>query len=769
MQSVATGLFVDCFSPSQAVCPTAHRISADNRRDMPNSSFKILIPLALAALLMACGGGNDADVDTVGFQDAPTRGVSSRPLGDASAITAADGTPGIQTSQNPEPKNTNPLYDGLPDIGMNLPMFTYYDTSFAFADLARHATVTEVVGGVGTDSNNAPLNDFTLMIDSRVQRIGIYKLSFNGKATVSYGGYGSGSVSNQSYDAETNTTTADVTIGAIVRGNKWLSFRNTQRTKNSAIGTGVTNIHLWRPGYPVDGSKLLTDEFKAAMRTVKILRAMDTIVVNRNTERTWGDRTPPTWIGRPANDKERGIVHGQAWETMIGIANELQRDIWINIPVNADNEYIRKVAQIFMYGSDGIEPYTSPQVNPVFPPLDPSLKLYIEWGNEIWNWASGFYGSTWATAISNEIGEDENHPANYIRKRPLSGGPGIIYVTSWKSAVISDIFRSVFGDEQMMARIRPVLCTQANNANSRTALMLTWAQAYYGDVYSRPVNSIWYAGCDAPYFGSDVPSDSTDPIVMSNWFDSVPTGNHAAAIRTTSTWMHGYGLKYITYEGGPEIGIGTSDANIMAYTRDPRIQKVMGRAYDIFKQAGGDGYVYYNYSGMGTSWAFIDTLNDDPYSATDTEKMKFLASIPSRPIVAPTIGHEIAPIVEVARDDPDIERRDSPGSPQYTGIQFSESTIAIIPIRIPVVKAGTYTIRVHTHNATTPGALLKLWVNGEYKGGFVPLSTSTSSKEPYEWSEPLTVNLSEGIAFLRLQGNPQLGHNVDGLSFELQK
>jgi len=39
---------------------------------------------------------------------------------------------------------------------------------------------------------------------------------------------------------------------------------------------------------------------------------------------------------------------------------------WINLPVRANDTYIRNVALMLKYGSDGINPYASPQANPVY-------------------------------------------------------------------------------------------------------------------------------------------------------------------------------------------------------------------------------------------------------------------------------------------------------------------------------------------------------------------------------------------------------------------
>ena len=55
-------------------------------------------------------------------------------------------------------------------------------------------------------------------------------------------------------------------------------------------------------------------------------------------------------------------------------------------PRTLPTTYITDLADLFAYGSNGVNPYTSPQASPVWAPLNSNLKVYIEFSNEIWNW-----------------------------------------------------------------------------------------------------------------------------------------------------------------------------------------------------------------------------------------------------------------------------------------------------------------------------------------------------------------------------------------------
>ena len=61
--------------------------------------------------------------------------------------------------------------------------------------------------------------------------------------------------------------------------------------------------------------------------------------------------------------------------------------MWINIPEGATPAYVTDLADLIKYGSDGVNPYTSYQVNPVYPGLNMNLHVYIEWSNETWNYS----------------------------------------------------------------------------------------------------------------------------------------------------------------------------------------------------------------------------------------------------------------------------------------------------------------------------------------------------------------------------------------------
>ncbi|MEN9566995.1 MAG: hypothetical protein RLZZ69_2191, partial [Cyanobacteriota bacterium] len=238
---------------------------------------------------------------------------------------------------------------------------TYFDDAHAMVDVVYESQLRRQDWSdekIPADENGAPTQDF-LMIFNATKRFasGTYRLQFRGRADV---GTSVGSLQNQTYNPVSNLTTADLVLPEVVSGNAWLVFNNTRRTAASTSADGVAEVHLWRPGYARDGSEVFTREFIAAMQKFHLIRGMDFVSANSNSSVHWSDRTTMNWIGEPE-------VKGAPWELLVLLANATGNDIWLNVPVRADDDYLLKLAQLLRYGSDGVNPYTSAQANPVYP------------------------------------------------------------------------------------------------------------------------------------------------------------------------------------------------------------------------------------------------------------------------------------------------------------------------------------------------------------------------------------------------------------------
>jgi hypothetical protein len=181
----------------------------------------------------------------------------------------------------------------------------------------------------------------------------------------------------------------------------------------------ITGIHAWLPD-PADPQnvslegRLFHPTFlsRLAEGDWGFLRMVDWGATQGNPQQDWSDRRLPTHVFQagilnpraPANGAAGNRETGVAFEHMVALSNAANRDIWINVPHLATNDFITKLAQTIRFGSDGVNPYTSEQSNPVHAPLNPGLRVFVEYSNEIWSGGFAFPQGDWAQAQAQAAG-----------------------------------------------------------------------------------------------------------------------------------------------------------------------------------------------------------------------------------------------------------------------------------------------------------------------------------------------------------------------------
>ncbi|MGH9564096.1 MAG: hypothetical protein ACRD3S_21800, partial [Terracidiphilus sp.] len=347
-------------------------------------------------------------------------------------------------------------------FGINIGTDLDWDTNRMFADAMKSSRAWGTTSDAGTtlpnsalDANGWPMQDASLYVWAGIGNMqGTYALSFNGQATVQPS---SGAIGNQSYNAAANLTTATLNYSSTdSQSYLTLRFTNTKRTASSGTNTGVTNVALMRPSTvgsttPLASTQVFNPPFLAALNDFAVLRTMDYSATNGNEIANWSDRTRPVdasqAIGNPGAPAGGWEGPGGSWEYAILLANTTGKDLWINVPLNATSDYITKLAQLMKYGSDGTTPYTSTQTSPVWPGLNPSLHLYVEFANEVWNTAGAFQGNENHDEAIAEVNagnsplkfDGDTNDWNWAWRRPAE-----------KIVEISNTFRQVWGDSAMM-------------------------------------------------------------------------------------------------------------------------------------------------------------------------------------------------------------------------------------------------------------------------------------------------------------------------------
>jgi hypothetical protein len=201
---------------------------------------------------------------------------------------------------------------------------------------------------------------------------------------------------------------------------------------------------------------------------------MDWTGTNGNPEVNWNDTTPVNYARY--TDPKRN-----PWQTIPFIANQVDNikpiDIWINIPVNASDDYILNVARI------------------MFNDLNPRSNIYLEYSNELWNF---FFSQAHVnTDLANEsvLHQGDPHHLDYDNRSSDVYTWGFRR-TAYQIKHIGDLFRTVFGDENVgqWKRVRPILAGFTVGPNV-IQTGLDYLNAVFG-----PPSTLIHGIAIAPYF-----------------------------------------------------------------------------------------------------------------------------------------------------------------------------------------------------------------------------------------------------------------------------
>jgi hypothetical protein len=351
----------------------------------------------------------------------------------------------------------------------------------------------------------------------------------------------------------------------------------------------VRNVNVWMPDW--NGQRFAGQRWQPGadfspfhplylerLQPFGTLRFMGMQETNTSDIRTWADR-------RDANDIRQGsgiegspsepLANGMSVEYMVQLANDLDADAWFNMPHMADDTFVRNFAT---YVRDHLEP---------------GLKAYVEWSNEIWNFGWGFEASHWVmeqSRLPQNAGLDNWQVAGREAKRDL------------------DIWSSVFsGQTDRLVRVAA-----------------GWAANDW--VTNRVVESMggsFDAIAIAPYFN---PTDEQrDSYTAATSVDTILADTRAAVTESVGwvrnhrtladTWATtlGRGIKLVAYEGGPHMdGRGGPYQNAFyAAANDPRMGDIERDYLRALDAEGMDLYVDFQFTGQAgaTPWGDFAKLH----------------------------------------------------------------------------------------------------------------------------------------------------------------
>ena len=317
----------------------------------------------------------------------------------------------------------------------------------------------------------------------------------------------------------------------------------------------IRDVRIWLPGMqprPGPPQPIFNPIFLRRLEPFSVLRFMDWQATNSSTLRRWSMRTKPT-------ARTQAATYGVAIEHMIDLCNTLAADPWVCIPHRADDDFVRRFAELSKAR------------------LAPNRRIYVEYSNEVWN--SQFKQHGWVA----QNGEGTNHPAKYAAF----------------AANVFSIWHDVFaGQEDRIIRVAG--CQHMNPWVAQVTLdqlhgqVDALAPAFYFDVREH------YGKLEQ--LGAAATSRNVVDLAERSLNErSIPKMREHAVLAKR------YGVDLITYEGGQHIlphPPGSTPPYVEAMwsaQRDPVMYDMYETVLESFHQMNGHLFVAFNFVGRQES------------------------------------------------------------------------------------------------------------------------------------------------------------------------
>jgi hypothetical protein len=405
---------------------------------------------------------------------------------------------------------------------------------------------------------------------------GNYILDWEGEGRVDYSG-GSKSIVEQSDNFILYKFNAS--------SNGQLVLRETDPKGN---GNYVHNIRFYQEKFKdIVDTQVWDPEWLNLWKDFSVFRFMDWQSTNGNTTiQKWSHRRPTSAMTQSSYRDGRGL----SIEYLVDVCNLSGKDAWFCVPHMATDDYVRHLARY------------------VAKHLDPSLKVFIEHSNEVWN--SGF--------------SQHDYAAQQGASRLNAAGDHWVTSASWHAYRSMQIF-DIFEQEVGLDRVVRVMSGWINTFGNFDQVALTYNNAYK----KTDVFAIAY------YYGHNVQASSVDDV-----FNKLPAELAGAKQQTVSirNLINRYNpaIELISYEGGQHLvdsGNASLTTILIAANRDPRMGEVYTTMLNDWKSAGGT--LFCNFSSIAEAgkwgcWGIIEDRFQD--LGTAYKYQSYLDWIPKNPI-----------------------------------------------------------------------------------------------------------------------------------------
>ena len=225
---------------------------------------------------------------------------------------------------------------------------------------------------------------------------------------------------------------------------------------------------------------------------------------------------------------------------LVQLANLAGTDLWVNMPINASDEYIQQFAAYVKAN------------------LDPGLNVHVELSNEVWNW--GFPQAYYAAAQAQQLYGDSNDWMEWYGMR---------------AAQMGAIWKDTFGETGKPDRMPT---DGSRSSSARSWKIRDWSSNRLMRPWVRPANiaaDYFNEYAVTAYYGSFLTTDGATNeswVANSDYADALTA--LAASVVSYNTPLYqeagaqasAYGLKLVSYESGFGAQTPSGISNSAAYT-----------------------------------------------------------------------------------------------------------------------------------------------------------------------------------------------------------
>jgi hypothetical protein len=470
-------------------------------------------------------------------------------------------------------------------MGINLAGVSDLAVEWVFVDAFKMARPWNSIGGTGElaltpEGWVAYLEEGqtaeTIIFSEDIKPIGQYTLLYEGDGDLGFGLSNTQIISREPgrIVVEVLNQSSPVIIN-LTRTNPDNPVRNIQM-----IMPGFESTYQTQPFHP------LYLEYVSQFST---LRFMDWAETNNSRVSNWSERTKLT------SATQTGKA-GVAMEYMVALGNTVNRDIWVNVPHEATDDYVRQMATLIRDS------------------LKPGLKVYIEYSNEVWNSTFEQY------SYLEELGQT-NYPTVVTPEDPFTG---ILYAYADRSVQVFKIFEEVFGGTERLQRVMANQFVGPENND----LLLGWNDAYRStDIFA--VAPYVYGGSIQEYEEFDRTRNLSVDQVIDAMYAEMRTSTRELMLKNSAVTQK-YNIQLSAYEAGQHLttvqfpGEGDDPLKVQAtnlfaeVNRSSRMRDLYTEYLNLWNSSGGGlmNHFYsvgpYNQYGF---WGLKEYQTQDPNTA----------------------------------------------------------------------------------------------------------------------------------------------------------